>query len=201
MAVFCLAVSLRRLARLGVLILAIGATLAPPGSAQGRALSQTPDPTTLTVTSAADPGDGVCDATCTLRDAVNAANADPAANRIVFAVGSGPVRIRLTAPLPALDDPGTTIDGGTQPGYQGIPLVYLDGAGLLDASGFVSRAPGIEFRASPSVASTASASWPLAKRRTTTVSWATGRVSPRTVRAPRQTASAASPSSPARTTP
>ena len=135
--------------RLGAVLLVLVITLLLPDGARAQLPAQigANDDATLTVTSAADPGDGTCDATCTLRDALNAANADPAPNRIVFAIGAGPATIRLTAPLPALDDPATTIDGSTQPGYQGRPLIYLDGSGLQDASGLVSRAPGVEFRA------------------------------------------------------
>ena len=46
------------------------------GSAQAQAA-------TRTVTDIGDAGDGICDATCTLRDAVNAAQAD---DRILFAL-------------------------------------------------------------------------------------------------------------------
>lgn len=111
---------------------------APPAGAQTA---------TLVVTSAASTGDGLCGADCTLRDAIRAANAGPGPARIVFAIGSGPVVIRLDAPLPAITAPGTSIDGRTQPGYDGAPLIYLEGGALAEASGLVSRAPDVEVRA------------------------------------------------------
>ena len=53
----------------------------------------------FTVNSAAEPGDGTCDATCTLRDAVDDANAAAGDDRIEFAIGTGPQRISLTSRL------------------------------------------------------------------------------------------------------
>ena len=98
--------------------------------------------TTLVVTSAASTGNGLCDADCTLRDAIRAANAGSGPARIVFAIGSGPVVIHLDAPLPDVTAPGAVIDGRTQPGYDGAPLIYLEGGALAEASGLVSRAAG-----------------------------------------------------------
>ncbi len=110
-------------------------------------LAQAPSDGLLRVTTAADPGDGLCDATCSLRDAILAANDRPGPDRIAFAVGAGAVRIHPRSPLPALDDAGTVIDGSSQPGYGGRPLIYLDGSSTVGASGLVSRAPDVEFRA------------------------------------------------------
>ncbi|MCY3918779.1 MAG: CSLREA domain-containing protein, partial [Chloroflexi bacterium] len=126
---------------LGFIVLAAllaGPMGAPPAGAQT---------TTLVVTSAASTGDGRCDADCTLRDAIHAANAGSGPARIVFAIGSGPVVIRLDAPLPALTAPGTSIDGRTQPGHDGAPLIYLEGGALAAASGLESRAADVEIRA------------------------------------------------------
>ncbi len=125
------------------LLLALAAAVAgplgaPPAAAQAE---------TLVVTSAASAGDGVCDDTCTLRDAIHAANAGDGPARIEFAIGDGPVVIRLDRALPDVTAPGTTIDGRTQPGYDGAPLIYLEGGALPDASGLVSRAADVEFRA------------------------------------------------------
>ena len=97
-----------------------------------------------TVTSAMDPGDGTCDTTCTLRDAILIANATPGPDRIEFAVGEGPVTLHLSQPLPFLEDPGTVIDATTQPGYDGRPLIMLDGSGAELASGIVSVAADME---------------------------------------------------------
>ena len=82
----------------------------------------------LVVTVATDDGDGVCDARCTLRDAIAAANAAPGRDTIVFAIGGGGPRVlRVTAPLPAVTSP-VRLDATTQPGWAGRPIVALDGA-------------------------------------------------------------------------
>ena len=125
------------------LLLALAAAVAGPVGAPP-AGAQT---ATFVVTSAASAGDGLCDATCTLRDAILAANAGSGPARIVFAIGSGPVVIRLESPLPDVTTPGTSIDGRTQPGYDGAPLIYLEGGALPEASGLVSRVADVEFRA------------------------------------------------------
>ena len=82
----------------------------------------------FTVNSAAEPGDGTCDATCTLRDAVDDANAAAGDDRIEFAIGTGPQRISLTSRLLVSDT--VDIDGTSQPGYAGAPLIELDGSGV-----------------------------------------------------------------------
>ena len=79
------------------------------------------------VTAAGDNGDGVCDASCTLRDALLAANAAGDA-RVHFGIGAGPVRILPVRALPTITGPGTVIDGTTQPGWSGNPIVMIDGA-------------------------------------------------------------------------
>ena len=61
-----------------------------------------------TVNQVADPGDGACDETCTLRDAIQAANASPGADTIDFNLDG---TIMLSAALPAITDT-LTIDGG-----------------------------------------------------------------------------------------
>lgn len=49
------------------------------------ASERVPGPSTFTVTSIIDPGDGVCNAAdCTLREAIEAANVSPGAEEIVF---------------------------------------------------------------------------------------------------------------------
>jgi CSLREA domain-containing protein len=97
-----------RLALLLTLLLVAAASLAPP-SAQAAA--------TFTVNSTADPGDGVCDAVqCTLREAINAANANLGTDTIAFNIpGAGPHTIQPTSALPSITDP-VVIDGYTQPG-------------------------------------------------------------------------------------
>ena len=79
------------------------------------------------VNSAADPGGGGCDLQeCTLREALAAANATAALDVVTFSIGSGPVTIPLAAPLPSFGS-SVVIDGTTQPGFAGTPLVELDG--------------------------------------------------------------------------
>lgn len=65
---------------------------------------------------------------CSLRDAITFANSRPGFDTIVFAVGSRPVTIRLSSPLPAITDP-VVLDGTKQPGWAGSPIVELDGSG------------------------------------------------------------------------
>lgn len=63
-----------------------------------------------------------------LRQAILNANASPGTDTITFFIaGIGPHVIRLTSALPTITDP-VTIDGATQPGYAGTPLVRLDGS-------------------------------------------------------------------------
>ena len=68
------------------------------------------------------PGNGVCDTgsgACTLRAAIEEANAEGGANEIDFGIpGTGVQTIQLGSALPALSDTSgpTTIDGYTQPG-------------------------------------------------------------------------------------
>ena len=65
--------------------------------------------------------------TCSLREAINAANSNPGKDSIHFTVGTGAVAIRPTSPLPAIVDP-VVIDGATQPGFATAPIVELDGS-------------------------------------------------------------------------
>jgi uncharacterized repeat protein (TIGR01451 family) len=65
-----------------------------------------------------------------LRWAILQANAASGVSTIAFGVtGPGPLAIRLGSALPAIARP-VIIDGTTQPGYQGAPLVEIDGSGL-----------------------------------------------------------------------
>jgi CSLREA domain-containing protein len=83
----------------------------------------------IVVNSPADPGSGLCDAMeCTLREAILLANATPGPARISFNIldGSSQTIAPLSA-LPDITDP-VTIDGATQPGYAGTPIIELSGA-------------------------------------------------------------------------
>ena len=55
-------------------------------------------------------------------------------NTIAFSIGSGPVTIRPNFQYPYITKP-VVIDGTTQPGYNGTPIVELDGSGCY-ASGY-----------------------------------------------------------------
>ena len=77
---------------------------------------------TITVTNAADDGPG------SLREAIAMTNASPGPDWIVFDIpGPGPHTIEPLTPLPEITDP-VTIDGTTQPGYEGSPVIELSGA-------------------------------------------------------------------------
>jgi titin len=79
-------------------------------------------PATFTVTNAADTGLG------TLRQAILDANAVPGLDTIRFLIATGAQTINLTSPLPLMTGP-VLIDGTTQPGFMGSPLIELNGAG------------------------------------------------------------------------
>jgi CSLREA domain-containing protein len=84
---------------------------------------------TFGVNSLADPGDGTCDASCTLRDAMTAANANPGADSITFSVAG---TITLLSELPQIGQE-LLIDGETAPGWsEDSPVVELsvNGAGF-----------------------------------------------------------------------
>src|SRR3954453_18473974 len=107
---FCLA--------LLVLTLSFGVLFAAPGALAA----------TFTVNSPSDTDNGACDADCTLREAMNAANAAPGADTIDFGIGiGGSYTILPFSALPTIDD-SVTIDAttATQPGYVGAPLISID---------------------------------------------------------------------------
>lgn len=80
------------------------------------ALSVPAHAATFTVNSTSDPGTGICDiGECTLREAINAANAAAGTDNIAFAIpGAGPHTILIGSQLPAIN--AMTIDGYTQSG-------------------------------------------------------------------------------------
>ncbi len=89
----------------------------------------------FTVTTTADAGPG------SLRQAILDANAAAGADTIAFSIGSGVATIAPASGLPPLAD-AVTIDGTTQPGFAGSPLIELDGrfagpvaAGIDDVAG------------------------------------------------------------------
>jgi parallel beta-helix repeat protein len=64
-----------------------------------------------------------------LREAISSVNTNPGLGKIFFNLpGSGWHTIRALSAFPALTN-SVVIDGTTQPGYAGIPLIELDGSG------------------------------------------------------------------------
>ncbi len=91
---------------------------------------------TFTVNSISDasdatPGDGLCDiggSICTLRAAIEEANANAGADTIHFSIGTGAQTLAPATGYPAIIE-AVTIDGTTQPGYSGTALIEIDGFG------------------------------------------------------------------------
>ncbi|MDQ5867549.1 MAG: CSLREA domain-containing protein, partial [Chloroflexota bacterium] len=93
---------------------------------------------TFVVNSTADTGDagtdGICgepgvSTICTLREAIQEANAVPVPSSydtITFNIGTGLQTITPASLLPDINDP-VRIDGTTQPGYAGTPIIQLTG--------------------------------------------------------------------------
>ena len=83
---------------------------------------------TFTVSNLGDNPAGTADIPGSLRDAIDQANAAPVGTvaTINFAIGTGPQTIALLQPLPTLANP-MIINGATQPGYAGRPIVEIDG--------------------------------------------------------------------------
>ena len=76
---------------------------------------------TFTVTNTNDSGAG------SLRQAILDANATAGADTIHFQIGSGPKTITPLSPLPTITE-SVAIDGTTQPGYSGAPIIEINGA-------------------------------------------------------------------------
>ena len=95
-------------------------------------------PQPLIVTNTNDSGVG------SLRQAILDANANFGADIINFNIGSGAKTIKPLSPLPAITE-AVTIDGTTQPGFAGNPIIELTG---LEPD-FIG--PGLEIHASNSV--------------------------------------------------
>ena len=88
-------------------------------------------PAVFTVTTTADSGAG------SLRQAILNANANPGLDTIQFQIGTGPQVITPATALPNISD-SVILDGTTQPGYGGTPLIVLDGsAAPVGSSGLV----------------------------------------------------------------
>src|SRR6266446_717623 len=98
----------------------------------------------FTVNTADDHNDGVCNAAdCTLREAINAANAG---DTISFNIpGAGVHTINATSGFSVMK--AVTIDGTSQSGFAGSPLIELNGAGAgTGISGFSVNAPNVTIK-------------------------------------------------------
>lgn len=109
---------------------------------------------TFTVTKVADTADGQCNADCSLREAMLAANAQTAGARIAFAIpGAGPHTLAPGTPLPTISAP-LSIDGYTQPGSAVSSLTGSMNAVIkivLDGRGIPGQADGLRICARDSV--------------------------------------------------
>src|SRR5829696_7786287 len=83
---------------------------------------------TFTVTNTNDNGAG------SLRQAIVDANATAGLDTIGFSIGSGVQTISPLSPLPVVTDP-VIIDGTTQPGFAGTPIIVLNGTSVTTGSG------------------------------------------------------------------
>jgi CSLREA domain-containing protein len=125
-----------------------GVVFAPAAGASSSAFTDafsTAAATTFTVNSTVDAvdasaGNGVCETAagngvCTLRAAIQESNANSGTDTIAFNVGGGgAVSIPIASDLPAVSDP-VVIDGTTQPGFSGAPIVELAGPGTSTGIG------------------------------------------------------------------
>jgi CSLREA domain-containing protein len=85
-----------------------------------------PPAVSFTVNTADNTDDGTCNTShCSLREAINAANASPGFNGIHFNIpGAGVHIIETNTGFPEITDP-VLIDATTQPGWSGTPLIEL----------------------------------------------------------------------------
>jgi CSLREA domain-containing protein len=110
---------------------------------------------TFVVTSTGDssdiaPGNGVCETAtpgeCTLRAAIQEANAFAGTDTIAFNIApSGTHTITPASALPTITQP-VTIDGATQPGFAGSPIIELSGSAAGPVSGLTISAGGSTVR-------------------------------------------------------
>ena len=130
---------------------------APDGSTSefSACIAASDPPPGFVVTSTADTDGALCSVDCTLRQAINATNAQPGPDLISFAIpGTGPFVIDPQSPLPILSDP-VAIDGYTQLGASPNTLEVGNNAVILIEVGRTSApfvdglkvcAPGVTLR-------------------------------------------------------
>ncbi|HEX6623850.1 MAG TPA: Calx-beta domain-containing protein [Pyrinomonadaceae bacterium] len=137
----------RRSVILSFVLLSLTGWFALPGHFRNRVAPTASAQTgAFTVNTTNDTNDGVCTiAHCSLREAINAANNSTSRlNTIRFDIG-GTSHVKTISPasaLPAVNGQ-VVIDGTTQPGYAGTPLVELNGAGAgAGANGLTLKGEG-----------------------------------------------------------
>ena len=101
------------------------------------------------------PGNAICDTggplvtgdpECSLRAAIEEANAYPGADWIRFDIpGAGPHTITPSSSLPVIAEQAT-IDGTTEPDFVGTPIVVIDGSGAGVVDGLAITADNSEVR-------------------------------------------------------
>ena len=104
--------------------------------------------TVYTVNSTADTTDAQgCDATnCTLREAINAANSHPGKDTILFNIpGAGAHTINATPGFSGISE-AVFIDGTSQPGFTGQPIIEVNGASAGQVNGFWVTGGGTRLR-------------------------------------------------------
>ena len=125
-----------------IMVCVIASAIVMTGSAQ----------TIHTVNTTDDNDDGNCNAAhCSLREAINASNADGTASEIHFAIpGTGPHRIFINSTLPDITAERTEIDATTQSGIPGEVIIDCsritnDADNILDILGDRTELYGLEF--------------------------------------------------------
>ena len=155
----------------GSLITATATNPAGSTSEFSACLAATTLPTTFTVNATDGSLDDACevDEHCSFRDAVAASNAWPALDTIAFDLGGSPTPAAphvITVPVPVTVSDPAIIDGSTQPGFAGTPVVALDGE-QDNSTGLTITAGDTTVRVSRSSASPAGRSSSSAAPRTT----------------------------------
>jgi CSLREA domain-containing protein len=112
-----------------VLLVALGCVIALSGSA-ALAADQV-----FIVTSQADNDDGACNAHCTFREAILAANAAAGHDTILFNISGDGVHTILASGSPPIITSPVSIDATFESDYAGIPRVELDGVSTGGANG------------------------------------------------------------------
>jgi CSLREA domain-containing protein len=101
-----------------------------------------PEDPSFVVNTTDDSDDGLCGTLhCSLREAIDRANAVTGTDTITFDIAPGGAQtITVTTALPQITE-AVVIDGQTQPGAGGDPIVRIDGGGTV-ANGFVVSSVG-----------------------------------------------------------